>query len=333
MKRLIALCALTFAATLLAADVAYSPPAGGMTFGINGGTPSAPVTTDFSIPLLDNPATGGASRGKITAITSTTLTAADANWVPGALANAASPYAVRIGSGAAEGVTVGITANTADTLTISGRNLAQLGITVGTDTFQLIPIDTLNTLFGSSTFLGGSSPAAADIVTVSGTVQLSYYYNSSLNRWVRTSGPTTDRGNIPLPPNTALSVTRKGPAFALTIVGRVPDTKLNVLVANSGSTYTNTGFPTDTTIGSLALQSSIAGWVSASSASEADILAVTSNGNWFYYFHNGTNWRRTTGPTTNRDSVVIPAGTPIQLFKRGSAAGESLFLRELPYSI
>ena len=34
-----------------------------------------------------------------------------------------------------------------------------------------------------------------------------------------------------------------------------------------------------------------------------------------------------------KPSITIPAGTPLLLFKRGSASGTTTFLRSLPYSL
>lgn len=331
MKRLISLSVLLVTTLAQAVDTAYSPPVGGMTFTINGGTVPAPLTTWFAVPLLDAPAASGAGRGKISSFTATTLTLTGAGWTGSALANVAFPYSVRLMTGAGEGATLSVTANTSDTLTLTGRDLVQLGVATG-DTFQLIPVDTLNTLFGSNTFMGGANAIDADVITLSSSVQVAYYYNTTLSRWVRTTGPTTDRGNTPIPLGSVIAVTRKSTGFALRLTGDAPLAKVNMLVGNSGSTYLHTGFPTDVTLGSLAVQSRTSGWVSAPLADNADMLAVNSGGTWVNYFHNGTNWQRTTGPATNRDSINVPAGAAVQFFKRGSASGSSIFARQVPYS-
>lgn len=335
MRKLLLVSLLTCVAQLSAADVAYSPPVGGMNFLVNAGTVVAPVTTTFTIPLLDNPAASGATVGRIASVTASTITVTNAGWTDGALAMTQFPYVVRIVSGAAEGATLSVTANTANTLTVAGRDLTLLGITVGSegDRFRLIPVDTLNTLFGANTLLGAANPTDADIVTLSSSVQLSYYYNTSLNRWVRTTGPTTDRGTTQIPIDSVVSITRKSSALNLQFVGRVPETKVNLLVANSGATYTHTGYPKDVSIGDFALQNRVGGWVSNASAAQADVMAVNSGGTWLLYFHNGTFWQRTTGPATNRDSIVISAGSAIQMFKRGVASGTTIFSRERPFSL
>lgn len=322
-------------ATMLAQPVNLVPT-GAHRFTINGGSLVAPVTTAFAITLLDTPANAGATAARIATLTATTLTVTGANWTAGALANPALPSAVRISSGAAAGLTLPISANTADTLTFTGVDLTTLGLATGAagDTFRVLPLDTLNTLFGGTTFLGGTTAAAADLITLgsSGT-QLSYYYHTTLARWVRTTGPTTDRGNIPLPLDGAISVTRKSTALTLAFLGRAPDVRFSVPIANAGPTYTHTGFPVDVSLSALGLQNRVAGWVSAAAAAAADTLSVSNGADWLSYFHNGACWQRTTGPATNRDAIVITAGTPILIFKRGAAAGAATFTRALPYSL
>jgi uncharacterized protein (TIGR02597 family) len=320
------------AASVFAQTTAYSPPIGGLVMSVAAGTPSAPFTTSFSVPLQDIPAASGVTTGKISSVAATSLTVTGAGWTSGALTLPGFPYAVRLQSGQAAGLTLTVASNTADTLTVNGVDLTALNVAAG-DRFTLIPVDTLSTLFGSSTLLGGATAADADIVTLSSTSQLSYYYNTTLGRWVRTSGPTTDRGSTPIPPDTMVSITRKSDALSLVFLGQVPTSRTMISVANSGSTYTNTGFPISVTLGALALQSRISGWVSAPSAASADLLGINSGGAWTYYFHNGTNWQRTSGPATNRDTVPVPVGAAIQIFKAGIASGNSYFIREVPFAL
>jgi uncharacterized protein (TIGR02597 family) len=326
---------LFLASAAFAAQSATSFPMGGLAVKINAGTIAAPVSTSFAIPLYDPPLAIGAGVGRIASLTATTITCIGAGWTSGALSTPAFPYAFRITSGGATGATFYVTGNTADTLTTSGVDLSTQGLLTGAsgDTFRLIPVDTLNTLFGSNTLLGGTSPTDADIVYISSSSQLAYYYNGSLSRWVRTTGPTTDRGNTPIPLDSALLVTRKSTALTLRFTGRVPDVRFNLSVPNAGTTYTHAGFPTEVTLGALSLQTALPGWVSGATAASADTLTVGLAADGLSYFFNGTNWQRTTGPATNRDAIVISAGTPILIFKRGVAPGTSSFTRALPYAL
>lgn len=316
------------------AFAASTVPVGGMSVNIVGGSVAGPFTTSFSIPLLDTPGSIGAGVGRITSVTSTTITSTGAGWTSGALASAAAPYACRITSGAAAGVTFTITANTEDTISTTEVDLSTLGLIAGAsgDSFRLIPVDTLFTLFGSNTLLGATNSTDADIVTLSRVSQLSYYYNTSLNQWVRTTGLTTNRNNIPIPQDTVVSITRKSSGMTLRFPGRVPDVRFKLAVPNAGTLYTHTGFPTDVTLGVLSLQTALPGWVSSASSANADTLTVGVGVTSLTYFHNGTNWQRTSGLTTNRDSISIAAGTPIIIFKRGNASGVTYWTRNLPYS-
>jgi hypothetical protein len=332
----LALCsAMLVAPFVVSAQPVNLVPTGALRFTINAGSVIAPVTTAFAIPLIDTPQAAGATEARISAMTATTLTITGANWAAGALATPAFPYAVRVTSGTAAGLTFLINSNTTDTLTFTGVNLTTFGLVTGSagDSLRLIPVDTLNTLFGATTFLGGTNPTDADIVILGSSLQLAYYYNTSSSRWVSTTGPTTDRGNTPIPINGVISVTRKGNAMTLTLVGRVPDVRYSLIVPNSGSTYTHTGFPTDVTLGALSMQTALAGWVSAPAAGNADTLSVSYGAGWLTYFYNGSRWQETTGPATSRDSIIIVTGTPIQIFKRGVSAGTSTFNRNLPYSL
>lgn len=331
-RSLIVTSLLTAGVAARAVDVAYAPPIGGMSISIGGGSMAAPVTTWFAMPLTDQPQASGVSQGKISSVTSTSISAAGANWAAGALSTSAYPYAIRILSGTGEGATFDVTGNTIDTVTVAGRDPAQLGVSPG-DVFQLIPVDTLNSLFGANTFLGGSSASEADIVTLSSTVQVSYYFNTALGRWVRSTGPAVDRGNTAIPLGSVVAVSRKSSGMSLRITGMVPLAHMNHLVANAGSTYMHTGFPTEVSIGSLAVQSRVVSWISAASAENADLLMLNSGGTWVSYFHNGSHWQRTTGPAVDRGGVMISSGTAIQLFKRGTASGFSPFTRQLPYAL
>jgi putative intracellular protease/amidase len=306
-------------------------PVGYMTVNIAGGTIAAPVTTRFAIPLVDTPQAAGLAGGPVASVTANTLTLASAGWADGALATAAFPYAVRILTGAQAGLTLLVTANTTDTVTVEGADLTTLGVVAG-DRLQLVPVDTLQSLFGSDTLAGSTSAATADIVYLGSQSLLGYYYNTTLGRWVRTVGPTSDRSNIMIPPESMVTVARTAAATSLVFVGRVPEAPFVATVANAGNTYLHAGFPSDTTLGGLSMQTILPGWLSASTASQADQLAVPTGAGWLSYYHNGTQWVRTTGPALNRDTVSVPAGTALLISKQGFAAGTSVLKRPVPYS-
>lgn len=109
------------------------------------------------------------------------FTVTGANGIPGALATASAPYAIRITTGAAAGYTFTRTGNTADTLTVAGGNPVQLGVGAGNagDSFRLLQVQTLKNILIGSPILGGTSAANAEIVVVSSSTQLSFCFNIS----------------------------------------------------------------------------------------------------------------------------------------------------------
>lgn len=316
----------------LLAQSGGSIPSGSVRVTLAAGTPAAPATTAFALHLTKKPAVSGAASGRITAIGSASVSLASAGWLPGALATAAAPHAIRFTSGAAAGRLLGIVANTAGTLTLGGPDLATLGILAG-DSFEVVPLETLNSLFGASMLSGGANPAAADIVHLGGQTRDSYYYNTAQRQWRKVSGRPVDAGQIALYPDAPILVSRTGAAVTLSLTGRVPSTPFRADVANAGNTYTHTGFPTDATLGSLALQSRIAGWNAATTAALADKVYIHADNAWRSYFYNGSAWLATSGDATSQDALALPAGSPLLIVRPGLNDGASGFVRPLPYSL
>jgi uncharacterized protein (TIGR02597 family) len=278
-------------------------------------------------------ALSGVSSGKFTSVSSNAVTVDAAGWTANSLSAAAIPFAVYVKSGSAEGAMLKITANTDTALTLDAANLSSLGLAAG-DSFEIIPLDTLGSFFGADTLLSGGSASESDVVyLMSSGLWTGYYYNKNLGRWVTKTGPQTTRNNIVLQPGSGILIERRGPSTSLTVTGTVPSTKYRASIANSGNTLIHTGFPTDTTLGSLAVQTLLPGWTSSLTSANADWIYVMQGGLWTSYYHTGTKWCTTSGPQTPRDSIVIPAGAPILLFKKGTASGNSTLQRALQYSL
>jgi hypothetical protein len=329
-NRLIALCAtLGFACLASAQTSVTTTPVGAMTYSIAPGTGTSRVTTAFTIPLSDTPLAAGITKGIIASRTSTTVTVTNAGWVAGALSASTAPYQLRITSGGAAGAFLAITANTTNTLTVSGYDLSTMAA-VG-DGFEIIPVDTLDSLFGATTLVGGSTSASADIVYLGSNTQTGYYYNTTLGRWVLVTGLSSNKGAVQIPFSAAISISRLANiATPLTFTGTVPAVKYRSAVLNAGNTYCHSGFPADTTLGGLAINSKVAGWKTGAKAT-ADVLSIPSGAGWTSYYHNGTNWVLVTGLATSKNAVRIIAGMPIMISKKGTASGSADFINDLPY--
>ncbi len=291
----------------------------------------------FSIPL-DAPASSLAnSVGKVTAVGSNWLENAAAAWTPGAFSTAGAPYYLRLTSGAQSGRLFRIVnpANTATRVYVAddGVGLAELGIEVGENGagYEIIPADTLGTLFGTADdnnllLQGADTPHGADLVQVwGGASWINFYFNTTWNRWARDldSVASPSRNAFLLRPDRGVMIARRGDTdLVIPTLGRVlvqPPRAVHTRTQNA-LTFLATMQATDTTLGELALQtaSRTHAWKSSADATEADLLVVWAGASWFSFYFNSEvgHWQRTNETTTNRDGYVIKAGTPIFVQRR-----------------
>ncbi len=333
-----------FASLLLAASGSFAQtattvPVGFMTYTLTSGTASS-----FGVPLLDVTTFAGVA----STVTSTTISAAGANWTANQFVTATTPYFVTIKSGAQVGRTLLVTGNTVDTLTLdtedTGLNVAGFAVAATVDTFELFPGDSLATLFGntadgsgflSSGIKGGTSAFTADGIQVfNGTRFVTYFFNTTLGIWVMVNGGSTDQNNFVLYPDDGLLITRRGPTATLTITGRVPSTSLMTKLPGGTSSAVAVRFPADTTLGSLNF-SGPGSWITGANAFVADTVSIWNGTKWVPYFKTGGGqWMKVNGDGTDQSTTIIPAGSAVQILKRGTATGPSTFFSQaLPYTL
>lgn len=319
-------------------------PSGFFTVTIPAGGGTSASTSFISFPLQDTATATGEMAGQVTSVTANTVTVTGAGWTAGQLSAAATPYLIQFTSGAAAGRTFLIstsTANTATVLTIdatdaAATNLTTLSIT-NTDTFQIIPADTISSVFGTPAttgILGGTSSASVDQVQLYSPASgwVSYYYNTNSAAWLRV-GPPIASGNTVIRPDTGVIYARYGTtALSLTLLGHVSPVARQATVANSGTTVISNNWPVDQTLAGTNI-STLSGWTSATSSANADIVQIYSAASgWSQYYYNGTHWLKV-GPPINSDGVAIPAGTAVIIVKKGSTTGQSTLSQLMPYSI
>jgi hypothetical protein len=313
-------------------------PVGAMNYTISAGSLTSPVTTLLAIPMTDIVSVpSGLTSGIITSFTSNSFTNPNGGWSSSLATAGSSPWMVKIVSGTAAGTLLSVVSNTSTTVTVSGADLSVLGVIAGQDKFEFIAVDTLFSLFGSDSLLGGPNWTSADNVYImsSGTF-IGYFYDTTLGYWRRVnSGSTTNRNDIIIRPDTGVLIARRGEALNLTFTGRVPTTSYRAPISNAGTTTIHTGFPVAVTLNGLALNTNISGWRTSTNWALADQVYVFSAGSWTGFYHNGTVWRRAnSGSTLDRGGIEIEAGAPIQIFRpTGLAAGETNLVRALPYTL
>jgi uncharacterized protein (TIGR02597 family) len=317
------------------AQNATTTPVGAMTYTINANSSKA-----FSLPLHDAVPEGfvGAVSGRISSISAAAITVDGAGWVPGALSVKASPFFIKITSGAAEGRLLEVSTtvggqNTSTTLSVSnqGTDLTTLGIAVGTDgdTFQIIPADTLKTLFGNTPRSGTTAKTADNIARWTGGSWQTFYFNSVNNRW-QISTSSTSADDVILRPDVGYLYTRRdATSITFTFTGVVPTSDTQVSVKNAGTTFVGNGFPVDIPLSSFA---SLSGWTSTANYKTSDTISRWTGGSWQKFFFDSVDnrWELSTG--ANASTVKILAGTPVMIERVGNLLGSSFLAQALPYS-
>ena len=298
-------------------------------------------TRSFSVPFDADTSSLPNAVGALTGVGADYLENSAASWTAGAFSDAAAPYFVRLTSGPQAGRTFRITppANTATRLYVAddGVGLAALGLTTGTDgtRFEIIPGDTLGSFWGTTTptdtlvVQGAADVTQADIVHVwGGASWLNFYYNTAWQRWARDSDGQADpsRNNYPLRADRGIMITRRGGTpLELVVIGRVLNTPQQAFHAREENalTFLATMQTADVTLGALALQDGTRsqGWRGSGDPTTADSLFVWSGASWHNFFYNNVvgHWQRV-DDSTDRDSYLITAGTPVFVQRRAAGA-------------
>lgn len=342
---LLAISALIFSHAANAQPVeAKTVPVGVVTVNIAAGTGTNKVRSLIAAPLLGAASIAGKQAGRITSVSAASISSANAGWSPGALSSTSAPFIIRITSGAAEGLTLLVsnqTANTADTITIDSGdasfvNLTQQGILVGDnvgDTFEIYPCDTLLSFLGDpseSGVLDGTSAANADTLTITNTfgAPQTFFYSTPLGRWTRVALGSPDGSAFPIRPDSGILYLRLGNTpMTLSVTGSVPSTDRLALVKASGVSYLANSWPTSITLTQSNIQN-IPGWVSSATAANADLVTIGTQS----YFYDGANWRRVAlgSPVSN---PVIDVGVCVLINKKGTSTSSVIVDQNIPYQL
>ncbi len=336
-------------------------PVGYINYTIAAGTQQSPKITSVFFGLTGQPANTGVTSGRVSTVGASTFSCQGAGWTAGGLSAVATPYFLRITSGAAAGTTWQIsttTANTTDTVTVlsNGVDLTSLGITASSstgDTFELLPAATLASLFGtnlpvqgsgqaSGKLAGGTSSTVADTISVwNGAIWLTFYYDTGLGWWKRDVDGTeaaNSRNNFVIRPDACVLIARKGDAVTLRNIGRAPASALKARYLSGGSAGVGL-FPITNTLGTLNLQS-LSGWVGIANTSgqnvgSADQVSVWDGTAWASFYYDTTaaspRWRRVgTGADSTSYTIQTP-DRPFMIQKAGAGSGSAFVSQARPY--
>jgi hypothetical protein len=298
-------------------------PAGRLTYALPQNQETA-VSFPLNLPL---DTINGQPAGFITGVTATTISNANAGWIPGALSQAAVPFFLRITSGAATGrlfpiATAAGAQNTATQLTLvtDGIDLTTLGLSLGSDTYELVPADTLANLFPAGTLQAGTVDTADTLRLWAGTDWVTYFFDGT--HWQRDGGGLAD--DTLIRPQDGWMLRRRGPALNFVLIGQVSSTNAKVPVARSASTYLSL-LPVSQTFNEFALQNVLPGWSSnPANVTAGDYVRIWSGAAWFNYYYSGTKWLRQGSPLDSGTTVLLKPGRPFFIVRPAGTGADLL---------
>ena len=275
-----------------------------------------------------------------------TLTGSGAAWPNyGAGAGGFVTHVVRFKTGASTGRIFPIASNNATTLTLSlPTAVTNLGISVNqNDSFEIIPVNTLSSLFGSTAgtvkFNQNAVQNSADIVYLwNGSTWLAHWFDG--NQWINQYDEFTDAGGTPIFSDEAAWIARRSTGtIDYYILGTVPvaaSLALEIEGSTNSSrkfTFLSNPFPSDITLQAFNF-TSLTNWQSNPVSNSADIAYIWNGSTWVSYWYDGTQWINQYDEFSDSGSTVIPSGSGIWVARRSSGSGELTFTNlTRPYSL
>ena len=294
---------------------------------IDANTPSSQV---LSVPFY-NAAVYAAAVSTVD--TSTQFSNSSATWTTNQFAQSGSPYLVHFQSGNSVGRYFLIQSNTATQVTVYNRGYDLTSLIAAADTFEIVPANTLGSLFGTTSvpFQTGATADVADDIYLWNGSGFSVYYHNGTN-WKLSGSLSNQNPTIVYPDEGVFLVRRSTSALSLTFVGTVPSTTERSDVPGAGSTFVSNRFPTDTTLSAVGFQN-LPNWLSGATANNADNVYIWNGTSWVVYYYNGTNWKAS-GILSTQDTKSIPTGSAVFVVRQSSASGSSSTLPQtLPYTL
>lgn len=346
-KILIGVASLASVVTVLGQTETSTDPVGAITVSFEGSSGGQKSTNIFSVPLLPMSETiEGVAAGSISSVGSQSVQVDDAGWTPGGLSSEVAPFLLRLKSGTMAGLTLPISTtleNTATEIflepTVNGEaiDLIDLGIQDG-DRFCILPLDTLRSFFGdpaSTGIIGGESAGEADTILLFDGVWRVFFFHTGKDAWVESTFGFPIADNRQLLPDNAVFFERIGTSpLEFTVTGGVPVEDRAAITSASGVTFLSNGWPVGTTLGESGIED-IPGWRSGGNASSSDLVYIRSEtSGWQTYFHNGTEWKRSTFGFPSASNVELPVASGIILDRSGGSAGAgNILAQEKPYNL
>jgi uncharacterized protein (TIGR02597 family) len=262
----------------------------------------------------------------VTSVSGSTIKAGTPAWRSGQFVSEVHYLKFRTGPNVGRYFTV--TANTADTLTVSAP-----GVVISENqVFEIFPAQTLGSLFGTTSvpLQTGTSEASADLVRLhNGTAWNTYFHTGT--QWQLSGGTSSQNGTVIRPEQGIILVTNGVSPVSLALRGSVSITSEASVIPGTGEALVANRLPFDTTLSALKIQS-LAGWTKGASASVADNLMRWNGSSWNVYYHTGARWQMA-GSQESQDGASLPAGESLLIRRRdGSTASAAVLDTAAPFS-
>jgi len=282
--------------------VVTSAPVGLVTIEAKGGA----GVQSLAVPLEPSPAYAGVISG----VRKRTLIVKGANWstssrVPSDTPGL-NPLVARMTSGRGDGRTFEIASREGDQLRLATNEDLTATISRG-DRFEILPSDTLGSLFGTDGrgLTTNEDPDQADNVSLLKDGKWETYYHNG-RRWLRVGDASrVNRNATPIVPGEGfLFVRRTAAPFALQVSGNVPEDPAFSAPPAVSLALVGNPFPTTRRLGAVADELDLErgrGW---------DSISVRTAEGWQRYFPKGRQWV-SEGGSVSRRGPLVDAGTAV----------------------
>ena len=264
-----------------------------------------------------------AAQGALSDSSATTLTASGAGF------DEFAGYYVEITSagtgltGGGEGLTVDIVSNTADVLTLAD-DISSYSLE-GDETFRILEHFTLNSVFGASGLLGGTSAGASDEILLwnpSAQAFQGHFYNSVLGQWNSSLAPFGgDTGATVLYPEQGAVIFRRGAGSIDVVVTGAVKTGVTQSGIFPGFNFYDNQKPSATTLTATGWQNDLTGGTSAGASDEVGIWNASAQ-TLTTYFYNSVlgQWNSSLAPFGGDTGATVIDPTDSILINRKSVA-------------
>ncbi len=301
--------------------------------------PAGPSSTMMGIPIKAT----SVLNVPVASFTANTLNFAGNPIASSNLTNPAAPFFARFLTGNHAGRAMLVTANTSNSVTLDTKDATSITLAFNTSGFsvvagdrvEIVPGDTLATLFGTGgnlKIVGGLNNFAADTVSFwNGVRFVAYFYNTSLGYWISQDGGGNGNNTL-ITPDIGFAVTRKigRPSMQLTFLGTVPNHRSGIRHIGSSSKVIVQPLPVPVPLSYFAFAAQ--GGMSTGSTFTADSVSLWNGGRWVSYYRNSSGQWLTPDRIGDQGSLLVAPGTAVSILRRTSKTGGASILGELtPY--